>query len=79
GNFDDDGTSPFWREVCSHFYQIDFNAAVYRSSHGRKSFLAVLMPRFPVDVDLLARAAPDVIGVTQRDTLPAREMLEAAG
>ncbi|AOJ68241.1 MULTISPECIES: arginine N-succinyltransferase [Burkholderia] len=79
GHFDDDGTSPFWRAVGSHFYQIDFNAADYLSSHGRKSFLAELMPRFPVYVDLLPRDAQDVIGLTHRDTLPARKMLEAEG
>ncbi|KVD87773.1 arginine N-succinyltransferase [Burkholderia stagnalis] len=79
GHFDDDGTSPFWRAVGSHFYQIDFNAADYLSSHGRKSFLAELMPRYPVYVDLLPRDAQDAVGLTHRDTLPARKMLEAEG
>ncbi|CDN59576.1 Arginine N-succinyltransferase, beta subunit [Burkholderia cenocepacia H111] len=79
GHFDEDGTSPFWRAVGSHFYQIDFNAADYLSSHGRKSFLAELMPRYPVYVDLLPQDAQDAIGLTHRDTLPARKMLEAEG
>ncbi|MEX3630242.1 MAG: arginine N-succinyltransferase [Burkholderia sp.] len=77
GHFDEHGRSPFWRAVGSHFYQIDFNAADYLSSHGRKSFLAELMPRFPVYVDLLPQDAQDCIGLTHRDTLPARKMLEA--
>ncbi|MCG3102446.1 arginine N-succinyltransferase, partial [Enterobacter sp. DRP3] len=63
----------------SHFYQIDFNAADYLSSHGRKSFLAELMPRYPVYVDLLPQDAQDAVGLTHRDTLPARKMLEAEG
>ncbi|MBA1360082.1 arginine N-succinyltransferase [Burkholderia gladioli] len=79
GHFDEHGSSPFWRAVGSHFYQIDFNAADYLSSHGRKSFLAELMPRFPVYVDLLPQDAQDCIGLTHRDTLPARKMLEAEG
>ncbi|MBR8376889.1 arginine N-succinyltransferase [Burkholderia cenocepacia] len=79
GHFDEDGTSPFWRAVGSHFYQIDFNAADYLSSHGRKSFLAELMPRYPVYVDLLPQDAQDAVGLTHRDTLPARKMLEAEG
>jgi arginine N-succinyltransferase len=79
GHFDEDGTSPFWRAVGSHFYQIDFNAADYLSAHGRKSFLAELMPRFPVYVDLLPEAAQRVVGLTHRDTVPARKMLEAEG
>lgn len=79
GHFDEDGTSPFWRAVGSHFYQIDFNAADYLSSHGRKSFLSELMPRYPVYVDLLPQDAQDAVGLTHRDTLPARKMLEAEG
>ncbi|MGE8476274.1 MAG: arginine N-succinyltransferase, partial [Paraburkholderia hospita] len=79
GHFDSDGTSPFWRAVGSHFYQIDFNAADYLSSHGRKSFLAELMPRFPVYVELLPDEAQQAIGLTHSDTLPARKMLEAEG
>jgi arginine N-succinyltransferase len=79
GHFDADGTSPFWRAVGSHFYQIDFNAADYLSSHGRKSFLAELMPRFPVYVELLPDEAQDAIALTHSDTLPARKMLEAEG
>ena len=79
GHFDADGTSPFWRAVGSHFYQIDFNAADYLSAHGRKSFLAELMPRYPVYADLLPSEAQAVIGLTHRDTAPARKMLEAEG
>jgi arginine N-succinyltransferase len=79
GHFDADGTSPFWRAVGSHFYQIDFNVADYLSSHGRKSFLAELMPRFPVYVELLPEEAQNAVGLTHSDTLPARKMLEAEG
>jgi arginine N-succinyltransferase len=79
GHFDADGTSPFWRAVGSHFYQIDFNAADYLSSHGRKAFLAELMPRYPVYVDLLPEEAQAAVGLTHSDTLPARRMLEAEG
>jgi arginine N-succinyltransferase len=79
GHFDADGTSPFWRAVGSHFYQIDFNAADYLSAHGRNSFLAELMPRYPVYADLLPEDAQAVIGKTHRDTAPARAMLEAEG
>jgi arginine N-succinyltransferase len=79
GHFDADGTSPFWRAVGSHFYQIDFNAADYLSGQGRKSFLAELMPRYPVYADLLPQEAQACIGLTHRDTAPARKMLEAEG
>jgi arginine N-succinyltransferase len=79
GHFDADGTSPFWRAVGSHFYQIDFNVADYLSSHGRKAFLAELMPRYPVYVELLPQEAQQCVGLTHADTIPARRMLEAEG
>jgi len=37
------------------------------------------MPRYPVYVDLLPQDAQDAVGLTHRDTLPARKMLEAEG
>jgi arginine N-succinyltransferase len=79
GYFDETGHSPFWEAVGSHFYQIDFNEADYLSTHGRKSFLAELMPRYPVYVELLPEPAQACVGLTHADTLPARRMLEAEG
>jgi arginine N-succinyltransferase len=79
GHFDAQGESPFWREVGAHFYQIDFNEADYLSAHGKKSFLAELMPRYPVYVELLPAAAQACIAKTHQDTLPARALLEAEG
>lgn len=37
------------------------------------------MPRYPVYLDLLPDAAQSAVGVTHRDTAPARKMLEAEG
>ncbi len=79
GHFDEAGESPFWNAVGSHFYQIDFNEADYLSSHGKESFVAELMPHYPVYLDLLPDAARDAVGVTHKDTAPARRMLEAEG
>lgn len=79
GHFDENGEAPFWRAVGSHFYQITFNDADYLSSHGKKSFVAELMPRYPVYLDLLPEDAQRAVGRTHRDTEPARKMLEAEG
>ena len=79
GHFDAAGESPFWRAVGAHFYQIDFNAADYLTSHGERSFLAELMPRYPVYVELLPDDARRAIGATHADTAAARRMLEAEG
>jgi arginine N-succinyltransferase len=79
GYFDEHGKSPFWEAVGTHFYRIDFNDADYISAHGRKAFLAELTPRYPIYVDLLPQSAQDCVGLTHRDTAPARKMLEAEG
>jgi len=79
GHFDEHGESPFWSAVGAHFYQIGFDQADYLSSHGKKSFVAELMPRYPVYVDLLPPEAQECIAKTHKDTLPARTLLEAEG
>jgi len=79
GHFDEQGESSFWSAVGAHFYQIEFDQADYLSSHGKKSFVAELMPRYPVYVDLLPPEAQACIAKTHKDTLPARTLLEAEG
>jgi arginine N-succinyltransferase len=79
GYFDDDGQSPFWRSLGQHFFKIDFDQADYLTSIGKKSFVAELMPKYPIYVDFLSPQAQAAIGVTHRDTLPARRLLEQEG
>jgi arginine N-succinyltransferase len=45
GYFDENGESPFWRALGSHFYQIDFNAADYLSAQGKKAGLCATASR----------------------------------
>jgi arginine N-succinyltransferase len=79
GHFDDNGESPFWNALGSHFYQIPFPEADNLVALGKKSFLAELMPRFPVYVDFLPQDAKDCIGKVHKDTEPARRLLESEG
>lgn len=79
GHFDDDGQSPFWRSLGQRFFKIDFDQADYLTSIGKKSFVAELMPKYPIYVDFLSPQAQAAIGVTHRDTLPARRLLEQEG
>ncbi|STQ89940.1 arginine N-succinyltransferase [Iodobacter fluviatilis] len=79
GVFDEHGDSPFWRALGSHFYRIDFHEADRLVSLGQKSFLAELMPRFPVYIDFLPDDAKACIGATHKDTTPARHLLESEG
>lgn len=74
-----DGTSPFWESLGRHFFKIDFEHADYLSSLGKKSFIAELMPRYPLYVDYLTPEAREVIGKVHVDTAPAKRMLEQEG
>ncbi|MGD4318384.1 arginine N-succinyltransferase, partial [Xanthomonas citri pv. citri] len=79
GYSDENGRSPFWDAVGSHFFDIDFAEADYLTGIGKKAFIAELMPRFPIYVDLLTAEAQAVIGKTHPKTLPASKVLESEG
>lgn len=79
GYSDENGRSPFWEGVGSHFFSIDFAQADYLSGIGQKEFIAELMPKHPLYVDFLDQAARDAIGRVHPHTAPARRLLEAEG
>lgn len=79
GVSDAQGRSPFWGWLQKHFFSMDLAAAVQRVGMGQKSFIAELMPHYPVYVSLLDRDAQAVIGQVHRHTAPALKMLEAEG
>ena len=74
-----DGRSPFWEGLGRHFFAMEYSTADYLTGLGQKSFIAELMPRHPVYVNLLAPDARDAIGAVHDDTQPARAMLEQEG
>ncbi len=75
----EDGKSPFWESLGRHFFRMDFDRADDISSLGHKSFIAELMPRFPVYTDFLTDEAREAIGVVHKSTAPARRLLEQEG
>lgn len=79
GVSDSDGESPFWHWLQEHFFDMDFPRADYLSGLGKKTFIAELMPRHPVYVGLLPKAAQDVIGKVHDKTRPALKLLTAEG
>jgi len=74
-----DGSSPFWEAIGRKFFQMDFQRADDLCQPGGKSYIAELMPRYPIYTSFLSEAARAVIGVTHADTLPARRLLEQEG
>lgn len=79
GRLDADGKSPFWEGLGRHFFAMEYSTADYLTGIGQKSFIAELMPKHPVYVNLLPPAARDAIGAVHADTMPARVMLEQEG
>ncbi len=57
GESDEKGKSPFWEGFGRHFFSMDFTKADFLSGTGNKSFIAELMPRHPVYINLLSKKA----------------------
>jgi arginine N-succinyltransferase len=79
GRLDADGRSPFWEGLGRHFFAMEYTTADYLTGIGQKSFIAELMPRHPVYVNLLPENARAALGAVHDDTTPARAMLEQEG
>ena len=79
GFSDSSGRSPFWDSLGHLFFNMDFATADYLSGLGQKAFIAELMPRFPVYVDLLSEEAKGVIAEVHPHTLPAAKVLMSEG
>ena len=79
GFSDEDGRSPFWDALGHYFFDMDFSTADYLSGIGQKVFIAELMPRFPVYIDLLPERAQQVVGQVHPQTKPAFHVLENEG
>ena len=79
GVSDEQGVSPFWQAVGAHFFDMSFEQADYLSGLGDKTFIAELMPQYPLYVSLLPQSAQAVIGQVHQQTLPAVRLLEAEG
>ncbi|MGV8894013.1 MAG: arginine N-succinyltransferase [Burkholderiaceae bacterium] len=74
-----EGNSPFYESLGRHFFKMDFDHVDDLTSLGKKSFIAELMPRYPLYVDYLPAEAQEVIGRVHVATVPARRLLEQEG
>lgn len=79
GVSDEQGRSPFWQWLEEHFFSIDFPTADYLTGIGKKVFIAELMPKYPIYVNLLSKGAQAVINKVHPQTVPALRLLEAEG
>lgn len=79
GVSDEEGNSPFWQWLQEHFFSIEFTLADYLTGIGKKGFIADLMPKLPIYVNLLSKEAQAVIGQVHDNTKPALRLLEKEG
>lgn len=79
GVSDSQGHSPFWHWLEEHFFSVDFPTADYLTGLGRKEFIAELMPKHPIYVNLLSPEAQAVIGQVHDKTIPALKLLQSEG
>lgn len=79
GVSDEHGRSPFWDWLEEHFFSMDFPTADYLTGIGKKVFIAELMPKYPIYVNLLSKEAQQVIDKVHEKTVPALRLLEAEG
>jgi arginine N-succinyltransferase len=79
GVSDENGRSPFWEWLEKHFFSMDFPTVDYLTGIGNKVFIAELMPKYPIYVNLLSQAAQAAIGKVHDKTKPALALLEKEG
>ncbi len=79
GYSDAQGRSPFWEALGRKFFGMDFSQADYLSGLGNKSFVAELMPKYPIYLAFLNEDAQRVVGEVHENTRPALEMLKGEG
>lgn len=79
GVSDDKGRSPLWDALGSKFFDMEFSQADMLSGLGNKSFIAELMPKYPIYLPMLPESARAVIGRVHENTAPALKMLQSEG
>ena len=79
GVMDEAGNAPFWDGLAGRFFGLTFpEADEFNAVHGTR-FIADLMPKTPIYVDLLAESAKAVMGQPHPSGRAALRMLEQEG
>ena len=79
GYSSEDGHSPFWDAVGKHFFDLPYVEAERLCGLESRTFLAELMPQYPIYVPMLPQAAQDCIGRIHPDGQEAFDILEREG
>ncbi|WP_168012423.1 arginine N-succinyltransferase [Halomonas salinarum] len=79
GFLDESGESPFWASVGQHFFQRGYQEINHIAGVRSKSFIAEVMPQFPLYLPLLTPPARAAIGREHPDHEAALEEMLAEG
>ncbi|WP_445178867.1 arginine N-succinyltransferase [Pseudomonas sp. McL0111] len=79
GYSDDNGHSPFWEALGKHFFDLPYAEAERLCGLQSRTFLAELMPQYPIYVPMLPQSAQDCIGRIHPDGQEAFDILEREG
>jgi arginine N-succinyltransferase len=79
GYSSEDGQSPFWDAIGQHFFDLPYVEAERLCGLQSRTFLAELMPHYPIYVPMLPQAAQDCIGRVHPDGQEAFDILEREG
>jgi arginine N-succinyltransferase len=79
GYSDDQGQSPFWDALGKHFFDLPYPEAERICGLESRTFLADLMPQYPIYVPMLPQTAQDCIGRIHPDGQEAFDILEREG
>lgn len=79
GYSDDEGRSPFWDALGKHFFDLPYPEAERLCGLESRTFLAELMPQYPIYVPMLPQAAQDCIGRIHPDGQEAFDILQREG
>ncbi|WP_030140080.1 MULTISPECIES: arginine N-succinyltransferase [Pseudomonas] len=75
----EDGRSPFWDAIGQHFFDLPYTEAERLCGLQSRTFLAELMPQYPIYVPMLPEAAQACIGRVHPDGQEAFDILEREG
>ncbi|MBT2342360.1 MULTISPECIES: arginine N-succinyltransferase [Pseudomonas] len=75
----EDGQSPFWDAIGQHFFDLPYVEAERLCGLQSRTFLAELMPQYPIYVPMLPPAAQACIGQVHPDGQEAFDILEREG
>jgi len=79
GIADANGRAPFWEHVGRKFFGMNYNQVEYYNGTRNKSFVAELMPHYPLYVPLINEEAQAVIGQVHQDAELQYQLLNDQG